>query len=386
MSPIAPPSVGTGRPGTRLLPLGLFAGICLIGAELGRLFPAVYEGHSFPAIGAPSGLLFAALVLTERRHWGGWLLAACGAIFLSGGIIHGQVLPAAVSSFALALEASLGAFLLGGMAAAPFTIARVREVWAFGAAAVAASMAGATVAAAFTAMSGTGPSLTTAFPALLAGDLLGILLIAPLALAWAADRAAFVDFERPWRVAELVAATVTPIAVTYMVWADLVPPLLRVPVFALPPLLWAAFRFGPGGATLTVLAVSTVGLWYTALGRGPYTLLTTSAAQAIQRAQQTSGVLAFSLLLLAAVVAERKRVARERDLLVTELQQALAEIKTLQGMIPICAWCHKVRDDAGFWQRIETYLHVRTEATFSHGICPECTHQLSSQPDADVSV
>lgn len=49
-----------------------------------------------------------------------------------------------------------------------------------------------------------------------------------------------------------------------------------------------------------------------------------------------------------------------------------AEIRTLRGLIPICAWCKKIRDDDGFWTQIEAYVGSRTEAEFSHGICPDC--------------
>ena len=55
-----------------------------------------------------------------------------------------------------------------------------------------------------------------------------------------------------------------------------------------------------------------------------------------------------------------------------ELEQALAEIKTLQGFIPICASCKKIRNDEGYWQQIEQYIQERSDAQFSHGICPEC--------------
>lgn len=93
-------------------------------------------------------------------------------------------------------------------------------------------------------------------------------------------------------------------------------------------------------------------------------------------------VAAVSLLLLASVVAERKRVAQENAALVVQLQQALLEVKTLRGFIPICAWCHKVRDDAGFWQQIEMYLDARTDATFSHSICPACALDAGDEIDA----
>ncbi|HAS83577.1 MAG TPA: response regulator [Verrucomicrobia bacterium] len=57
---------------------------------------------------------------------------------------------------------------------------------------------------------------------------------------------------------------------------------------------------------------------------------------------------------------------------ITELANALEQIKSLRGIIPICAWCKKIRDDAGYWQQVETYLGQHSEAVFSHGMCPDC--------------
>ena len=60
----------------------------------------------------------------------------------------------------------------------------------------------------------------------------------------------------------------------------------------------------------------------------------------------------------------------------TQLQKALDEIKTLQGIIPICANCKKVRDDKGFWNQVEIYISKHSKAEFSHGICPTCAKEL----------
>ena len=68
--------------------------------------------------------------------------------------------------------------------------------------------------------------------------------------------------------------------------------------------------------------------------------------------------------------------------LIRRLQKALDEVKTLSGMIPICANCKKVRDDKGYWDQIETYIHKHSNADFSHGICPECAKEL--YPDIDL--
>ena len=65
------------------------------------------------------------------------------------------------------------------------------------------------------------------------------------------------------------------------------------------------------------------------------------------------------------------------------LQQALDEIKMLQGIIPICSHCKKIRDDEGYWNRFEAYIQKHSEAQFSHGICPDCARAL--YPDFDLS-
>jgi len=60
----------------------------------------------------------------------------------------------------------------------------------------------------------------------------------------------------------------------------------------------------------------------------------------------------------------------------TVLQNAMDEIKTLKGILPICSYCKKIRDDKGYWNRLESYLHAHSEVEFSHGICPDCAKKL----------
>lgn len=60
----------------------------------------------------------------------------------------------------------------------------------------------------------------------------------------------------------------------------------------------------------------------------------------------------------------------------SELHQALAEIRQLRGLIPICAGCKKIRDDEGLWHQVELYFHTHADVSFSHGLCPECTKKL----------
>jgi uncharacterized PurR-regulated membrane protein YhhQ (DUF165 family) len=75
-------------------------------------------------------------------------------------------------------------------------------------------------------------------------------------------------------------------------------------------------------------------------------------------------------------ITRRKQVEKEKELLIQDLQLALSEVKTLRGFLPICANCHKVRDDQGYWQQIEAYIQQHSAATFTHGICPDCAKNL----------
>jgi response regulator RpfG family c-di-GMP phosphodiesterase len=70
---------------------------------------------------------------------------------------------------------------------------------------------------------------------------------------------------------------------------------------------------------------------------------------------------------------------RQQQTLISQLEEALAEIKTLKGCIPICATCKKIRDDEGYWNHLETYISKHTDATFTHGICPTCLEQAEAE-------
>ncbi len=71
-------------------------------------------------------------------------------------------------------------------------------------------------------------------------------------------------------------------------------------------------------------------------------------------------------------ISKRKKIEEEREKLIKELQETLDEVKTLEGLIPICAHCKKIRDDSGFWGNVEQYISKHSNVDFSHGICPDC--------------
>ncbi|MFC1883246.1 hypothetical protein ACFL2O_00610 [Thermodesulfobacteriota bacterium] len=82
---------------------------------------------------------------------------------------------------------------------------------------------------------------------------------------------------------------------------------------------------------------------------------------------------------------ERKKAQIEKDNLIVELKEALSEVKTLSGLLPICASCKKIRDDKGYWNRIETYFKNHSEVKFSHGICPDCAKKLYGDLELNIN-
>jgi len=75
-------------------------------------------------------------------------------------------------------------------------------------------------------------------------------------------------------------------------------------------------------------------------------------------------------------ITELKRAQRGREMLIKELQDKIAQIKTLSGLLPICSVCKKVRDDNGYWDQIEGYISKHSDLDFSHSICPDCARKL----------
>ncbi|MCJ7616337.1 MAG: response regulator, partial [Desulfobacterales bacterium] len=123
----------------------------------------------------------------------------------------------------------------------------------------------------------------------------------------------------------------------------------------------------------------------------PIVILTAYDSKELVKEASKSGVGAFLLKPPEAFEIEKAvtiAMARHNDLMELcslnkelqirkqELEKSLAEIKTLRGILPICANCKKIRDDKGYWNQIESYIYEHSEAEFSHGICPECMKKL----------
>jgi DNA-binding response OmpR family regulator len=70
---------------------------------------------------------------------------------------------------------------------------------------------------------------------------------------------------------------------------------------------------------------------------------------------------------------------KEQQRLISDLQKALVEIKTLKGLLPICPSCKKIRDDNGYWSQLEVYISTHTDAVLTHGVCPHCAEEYRAE-------
>jgi PAS domain S-box-containing protein len=81
-------------------------------------------------------------------------------------------------------------------------------------------------------------------------------------------------------------------------------------------------------------------------------------------------------------ITDRKRDEENQKKLIVELQRALSEVNTLRGILPLCSFCKKIRDDKGYWEQVDVYIRKHSQADISHGICPACVRE--NYPDLDV--
>jgi hypothetical protein len=146
-------------------------------------------------------------------------------------------------------------------------------------------------------------------------------------------------------------------------------------------------------ASVSILYLGPISLvaWYA--GRVPgflvaitsaivWLLADVGAGHAVGRAiiSYWNGAVMLGEFLVVAVVVNKLQVAHETKVrMISELQEAATKIRTLTGLIPICAWCKKIRTDEGYWQEVEAYVAAHSEAAFTHGICPDCEKEVRKQ-------
>jgi integral membrane sensor domain MASE1 len=135
----------------------------------------------------------------------------------------------------------------------------------------------------------------------------------------------------------------------------------------LPVVIWLSLKYDFTGAVVSSFVISLVAQIFTAKGVGPFT------GWEIQHNLISLNVFIISITLSAGFTGI---LFYERKIREDKLRQALDEIKTLQGILPICSSCKKIRNDKGYWEQIESYITEHSDAEFTHGLCEDCVEKL----------
>jgi hypothetical protein len=107
-------------------------------------------------------------------------------------------------------------------------------------------------------------------------------------------------------------------------------------------------------------------------------------SETFSRSLHFSSILIMFFGIISTVYIFSKSIKQHEESLekvIRDLEKAMSEIKTLKGLIPICASCKKIRDDKGFWNQLETHIQKHSHAQFSHGLCPDCQETLYGSED-----
>ena len=367
-----------GRRGTRVWAgiLGRVAALAMLAitysitGKLGLRLAFVHA--SATAVWPPTGIALAALLVRGYRVWPSILLGA----FLVNVTTAGSVGTSIGIALGNTLEAVLGAFLVRRYANGPRTLDRPQDIFKF---ALLAGVVSTTVSATFgvTSLALAGFADWNSYASIWLtwwlGDAAGALIVAPLLLLWNANRR--VHWPRG-QALEALLFVVCLVVVGQAVFGGWLPTDVHnhpLEFLCIPPLVWAAFRFGQREAATASVALSALALWGTLRGFGPFVRDTQN--ESLLLLQAFIATVAVTTMAICAVVAERRRAETQREAVISELKDAIDNIKTLRGLLRICSCCNKICNEANAWVRLETYIEQHSEAAFSHGLCPECVKQ-----------
>jgi len=344
----------------------ILAAIYLVTGKIGLSMAFILPGVT--AVWPPTGIALAAILLRGNRLLPGVMLGAflvaittTGSIFSTIGITTGNT-----------LEAFAAAYLVRTYARGANAFDHPKDFLNF---VIVAAMVSTTISATFgvtslcfagnAAWSNYGPIWLTWW----LGGATSNLVVAPLLI--------LSSVKRPWRwtlprALEGLILVLTLILVGQGVFSKFLPfggghyPLEFA---SIPIILWAAFRFDQREITVGMFILSVFAVVGTLRYYGPF--IRDTQQEPMMLAQFFSGFMAIMALTTGAVVAERSKLTED-------LQETLTHVKTLSGLLPICAWCKKIRNDGGYWQEVEAYIHENSDADFTHGVCPECLVKYKS--------
>jgi integral membrane sensor domain MASE1 len=360
---------------TYLVIVAVLVVVYLIAAKLGLKLAFVHS--SATAVWPPTGIALAAILVFGYRVWPGIFAGAFLANITTAGTVATSLGIAAGNT----LEGVTGAYLVNRFAGGTHAFDRPQDVFKFAVlAGMLSTMVSATVGVTslslggFTKWADSGSIWWTWW----LGDTVGALKVAPLLVLWLTNPR--VHWSRG-QIREAVCLLLCLVVVGQAVfggWNPLGAKDYPLDYLCVPILVWAAFRFGQREAVTAAVLLSWIAVWGTLNGTGPFVRDTQN--ESLLLVQAFMGITVLLAMVFAAVVAERSRTEGKQEGLLRELQHADEHIKALRGLLPMCASCKKIRDDNGYWDYVENYIHAHSEAMITHGICPECMQKLYAQP------
>lgn len=216
------------------------------------------------------------------------------------------------------------------------------------------------------------------------GDAVGLILATPLVLAAGRSRGGAGITRADLLVGVAALISVVLLAITH---DGQIAGVHFGPIVLLPFVAYAATRFDIAVASGVVITAAVVVVVMTAKGRNPFGHRT--VPESVVHAQEFLSVMGVTAIGLVAGMEQLRNARRKIEIAnsslearvferTRELETALAEVRTLSGFLPICAWCRKLRGDNDYWQSLEEYISQNTDARLTHGICPECAARLSA--------
>ena len=362
-----------------LVIVSVLAVVYLIAAKLGFMLAFVHA--SATAVWPATGIALAAFLMYGYHVWPGIFIGAYLANVTTAGTIATSLGIAAGNT----LEGVAGAYLVNRFANGQNAFNRPHDVFKFALlAATVSTMVSPTVGVTSLSLGGLanwadfGPIWLTWW----LGDAVGAVKVAPLLVLWLKNPRVRWKREQGREAACLVLCLFAVGQVVFGGWVPLPDNDYPLDYLCVPILVWAAFRFGSREAATATVLLSGIALWGTLHGNGPFARETPH--ESLLLLQSFIGVTALLTMAFAAVVSESKRIEVKREAVGLELQNAFDHIKALRGLLPMCASCKKIRDDAGYWDYIENYIQTHSEATVTHGICPDCMKKLYPQLEKQV--
>ena len=325
----------------------------------------------------PTAVLLAALILFERRS-SALLAVVAIAVETAAGVGHGRVIDAFAVGVINAGEALLAAAILRGRHFDPREMT-IRDAASFALAGpIVAAAAGAVVYSFLRGADGGGFEI---FRIRWAADALGLTVLTPALLTLALRGPMLHGAPRGWTAWDSAIAAALAATLMFTGGGGVATGPEGGPFIAVPLMIALGARATTGAISLVVAVVAIIVVTLVQMGLHPFGDL--SSRTAAIKVQQFLFVITLVSQGLAAMLSQIRHKGAVIEQLnsdlearvkarTAELELALSQVRQLQGLVPICAWCKRVRDDKDYWHSVEQYIEARTDAQFSHGICPSC--------------